>query len=192
MLDKNILIILPPKLINQSKIFLSYILEYFLNIEIEQIEKYNLNMLNSSETIGKLLLCSDENIKYYFLGIDKNNFDYINWNPSKNIVLIDEADIILDPMSSEMNYPIEESKKYLNEKIYLQIVNIIFEMFTSDTVLEAKNILIKEARILQLRSDLAGMEAENWRRYQNNFTEAYTEDDFFDIREQLEEIITEK
>lgn len=154
MLDKNILIILPPKLINQSKIFLSYILEYFLNIEIEQIEKYNLNMLNSSETIGKLLLCSDENIKYYFLGIDKNNFDYINWNPSKNIVLIDEADIILDPMSSEMNYPIEESKKFLNFKIYLQIVNIIFKMFTSDIVLEAKNILIKEAKILDFDIEL--------------------------------------
>ena len=51
------------------------------------------------------------------------------------------------------------------------------------------NRLIQEAKILQLKSDLLGMEAENYRRYQNGYTEAYTEDSFYNIREQLEKII---
>ena len=53
------------------------------------------------------------------------------------------------------------------------------------------NKLIQEARLLQLKSDLLGMEAENWRRYQNNFTEAYTEESFFEIKQQLQELIEE-
>ena len=153
-LNNNMLLILPPKLINQSKIFLTYMLEYFLNINIEQIEKTNIDIINSPKSNGKLLLCSDENIKYYFLGVSDNLFTYQNWNPLTNIVLIDEADIILDPMSSEMNYPIEETKKYLNKNIYMQIINIIFKMFKSETILEAQNILIQETKILDYDIEL--------------------------------------
>lgn len=150
-LNNKMLLILPQKLVNQSKIFLSYMLEYFLNINVILIDKNNLNIINSSNSNGKILLCSDENLKYYFLGVDKkieNNFAYQVWNPKSNIVLIDEADIILDPMTSEMNYPIQESKKFLNKSIYLQIINIIFIMFSSETILDAKNILIEECKKL--------------------------------------------
>jgi hypothetical protein len=155
-IDNNMLLILPPKLVNQSKIFLSYILEYFLNISVEQIDKHNLNILNSFNSSGKLLLCSDENFKYYFLGIgDKNGkFIFNEWNRFKNIVLIDEADIILDPMSSEMNYPLEKSKKYFNQTVYLELVDIVFDLFVSENPMEAKNTLIAKAKLLNIDIDL--------------------------------------
>ena len=151
-IDNNMLLILPPKLVNQSKIFLSYILEYFLNINVEQIDKTNVNTLNMTNSNGKLLLCSDENFKYYFLGIgEKNNkFIFDKWDRFKNIVLIDEADIILDPMSSEMNYPLQKSKKYFNQIVYLKIIDIIFDLFKSENNIESKNILITKAEQLGL------------------------------------------
>ena len=47
-------------------------------------------------------------------------------------------------MSSEMNYPIVKSKKFLNKDIFENIIDIIFKLYKTTNLLESnlKNIIL--------------------------------------------------
>jgi hypothetical protein len=153
--DKNFLLVLPTKLVNQSKIFLSYILEFYMNYNIELINNLNINNINSNN--NSIIICSDETLKYYFLGLTKETkYIFNKWDLNKNFVLLDEADIILDPMSSEMNYPLNESKKNLNKNIFNNIIEIIFNIYSksNNKVLIAKQILIEKSNKINIDIEL--------------------------------------
>jgi hypothetical protein len=115
--DKNILLILPSKLINQSYMFLKYSIEYFLN--------YNVSIcydLFDKSSNSKIKIISDINIKSSLITTNISTFD-----KDKYYVLLDEADMILNPLTSEMIYP-DNKKYYLEKDNFNKLINILFDV----------------------------------------------------------------
>jgi hypothetical protein len=113
----NILLILPSKLINQSYMFLKYSIEYFFNYKVSICSDLFDNLSNS-----KIKIISDIDIKSSL--INKKIHDF---NKDKYFVLLDEADMILNPLTSEMNYP-DNEKNYLDEDNFNKLINILFNV----------------------------------------------------------------
>ena len=121
--NKNVILILPEKLINQSYQILRYSLSYYFGINI-QISFNDIIMEN-------ITLITDSNMKNNLISENINNF-------SNSIVLIDEVDIIIDPISSEFIIPVFESKKYLDKDIFSKLLVILFDSLNES---KSSNIL---------------------------------------------------
>jgi hypothetical protein len=138
----NVILILPEKLINQSYLLLKYTLELFFNIEI-----ILLNSLNFTYDLkNKIVLITDTEIKKHFISHPKL-IDFDN-----SIVLMDEIDLTIDPILSELNSPIS-NKIYIGKKIYNYIIDILFYSLNSydiNTIVSNIKIKLNELEFNQL------------------------------------------
>lgn len=102
----NLFNILPDQLIEQSYNYLTETVYHFLGIPIIKLiedrmhHKECTDVLKTSNDIG-IYIISDTSLKCSII----NDSDIVRSSSSKNIFLFDEIDTILNPITSELNYP---------------------------------------------------------------------------------------
>jgi len=158
----NCYIVLPEKLVNQSCDKLASLFNLYFPVNLRKcietrknndlVQKYNLTYLetlnfNSDSKLDKtnlnVFVMSDTSLKSGFI----NNYNLILDTFSTHRYLFDEVDTIINPLTSELNYPISETtKKILNlEKIFELVYKIYFKIQTN-TSNSLKRILNKYPR----------------------------------------------
>jgi len=137
----NAYLILPNHLIKQSyEELISKISMYFpINVTIIQESRMDGNLADNklkdgySRTVDitkekqiypemQLYITDDTSVKSGMI----NNYGTIIKNNKNNIYLFDEADTILDPMTSELNFPDKKTKTQLNNHSFGNYFDVIF------------------------------------------------------------------
>jgi hypothetical protein len=116
--SKKLVLVFPEKLIEQSYKFLTYYLGFHFDIDIN---------LQTILTDDKINIISDVDLKKQIVNLDNNLLNIFSKNNEEYIVLMDEADMIIDPISSELNVP-SSQKIFLNKTIYSELIDICFEL----------------------------------------------------------------
>jgi hypothetical protein len=152
-LDSNCYIVLPSKLVNQSYNRLSELLNTYFPINIKKciekreinnenkfrnmtyLESLDLNNIQKNSDNLNVFVLSDVSLKCGFI----NDYDIILNNKNKHVYLFDEADTILNPLTSELNYPISKQTKPLEETYELfEILYEIYENIFSEEITDNK------------------------------------------------------
>lgn len=122
--DEAIYLILPSQLVYQSASALSQYLTTFFPIKVVTLDesRYNDNVQQNKNTFtnslqfkncnlkyNNLYILSDASVKCGFINDYDKNTQLIQTNSSSNRYIIDEIDTILNPLVSELNYPISDS-----------------------------------------------------------------------------------
>ena len=133
----NIYLVLPEPLVIQSFENLSNILNLYFPINVKILKesrapvseygKYSDSVAKINPDELQLYILSDTTMKSGFL----NNYTAITANSQKHVYLYDEADTLIDPIVSELNYPIGDKIKLANIEDYFgvlyQIINSIYK-----------------------------------------------------------------
>ena len=163
--SSNCYIVLPEKLVNPSCDKLSSIFNLYFPVNLQKCietrkntdleQKYNLTYLETIDNVDNItnannkldpynlnvFVMSDTSLKSGFI----NNYNKILSKQNKsNIYLFDEVDTIINPITSELNYPLSNSTKSINgiEEIFELIYKIYFVIFRDETK-SLKHILSK-------------------------------------------------
>lgn len=130
---QNCYIVLPEKLVNPSVELLGKILNMYFPVIVSKCEEsrsnnekkltYNktLSGISESDCLNVYVL-SDTSLKCGFI----NNYQSVRKNKDNHIYLFDEADTILNPITSELNYPIGEESKLENSGNYFNFIYCLY------------------------------------------------------------------
>lgn len=160
--DESIYLILPSQLVYQSAYALSQYLTTFFPIKVMTLEeqrkglknsennnKYtnSLNFRHCNEKTNNLYILSDVSIKCGFINDHENNTNLVKNNSMRNRYIIDEIDTILNPLVSELNYPISSQSNQTELNTIDNYFDAIFEvlnMFYSNTNEDANIVKFKQ------------------------------------------------
>ncbi len=142
--DEAIYLILPSQLVVQSSMALSQYLTNFFPVLVSVLEESrnstNNNTWNKSLSSIKcnirhnnLYILSDTSLKCGFINDYEQKQQGIEFNASRNKYIIDEIDTILNPLVSELNYPIDkksnESKLKSFDNYFEPIFNTLYTIY---------------------------------------------------------------
>ena len=160
--DSSIYVIMPSFLIQQSfETFMKNLLPVNNFVEI---------IVNDSSSLF------DNSIKIYLMSDTKykENFLTKNYNTENMYMIYDEVDLIANPLTSELNMPIPESKKdLLNHVIIYELTKLLYEkIFVSDdfwkTIKEINNNGIHNYIFINIDKDLKQQIYEYFENIINN------------------------
>ncbi len=137
--DEAIYLILPSQLVIQSSMALSQYLTNFFPVLVTVLDESrsstNNNTWNASISNIKcnikhnnLYILSDTTLKCGFINDYENGQDGIKFNANRNKYIIDEVDTILNPLVSELNYPVDKKS---NESKLKSIDNYFEPIFNT-------------------------------------------------------------
>jgi len=149
--NDNIFLILPNNLISQSLDKLTANLSCYFPINVEEIIEDRENVvfkdkiINTNNLKTTVYIMSDSSLKCALI----NSHKIIKENFNKNIYIFDEVDTILNPITSELNYP-NEPKLSLkdNQNRYDTIFTLIFNVLKEIYHTESRNSNTKLRSIL--------------------------------------------
>jgi len=127
--DKKLLLIFPEKLIEQSYQFLTFYIGLHFDIVIQKENIQNNKMIS---------IISDTDLKKQIVNYDNNALNSFIKSNKDILVLMDEADMIIDPISSELNVPSSE-KIYLNKTEFDSITDVCFDIVKLNKTEDIKN-----------------------------------------------------
>jgi hypothetical protein len=146
--SEHVYIVLPETLVPQSyrNLFLLLSLNYPINVfmlEENRNEKYDytqsLKVINNDTT--NVYVLSDTTIKCGFL----NDYNIVRSNAQNNYYLFDEADTILNPLVSELNYPISHQQLLLHlDDYFVPLYKCLRQLYIDSERTEIINKMLSE------------------------------------------------
>lgn len=148
---QNCYIVLPEKLVNPSVELLGKILNMYFPIKVSKCEEsrsnseniltYNKTLLpiRSESDCLNVYVLSDTSLKCGFI----NNYKSVCDNKANHIYMFDEADTILNPITSELNYPIGEESTLENPGNYFNFIYCLYTKIHKSQSITFEKILSK-------------------------------------------------
>jgi hypothetical protein len=162
--DEAIYLILPEHLIEQSLKALTKSLSNYFPIKVSMLEEKRVKEtvpiensyiwsldLSKNREVNNLYLISDVTMKCGFINDSLNRWNKIVPNKNKNLYIFDEIDTILNPLVSELSYPIDKDAHYFEnfESFYDIIFNCIESIITMTDPLLISLLKGKENQYIQ-------------------------------------------
>ena len=133
----NIISCLPSHLINQSMSVINKLNPYMINSIVVRVladrtkenNQYIDKLINNN--IRKIIIIDDISLKSYFLTNVEYNIKVSDVLMNDTLLIIDEYDSIVDPLKSDLNYPIDKPEN-INEYNFLNnlIISITKKLFS--------------------------------------------------------------
>lgn len=160
--NSNCYIVLPEKLVNQSNDKLASLLNLYFPINLRKCIETRINNINTNpeqkfnltylETLDNsenskidkfnlnVFVMSDTSLKSGFL----NNYNLIMESNKNHVYLFDEVDTIINPITSELNYPLSNTaKSIVNIAELFELFNKIYTFIYSKSSESFNQILLK-------------------------------------------------